>query len=104
MADLYAPAGDYGYNLSFTVQDNSETAYDLTNYTVTFKAWKQGMSDDPIVDSACTVDSAADGTCHYAVQSGDFDDAGDYLIELELTQSGIVESTQYYTLSITEGA
>ena len=104
MADITVPKGNYGYNLAFTIQDADESAYNLSGYTVTLKVWPQDIMTAPIVNSACTIDTAASGTCHYTVQNGDFDYIGNYLCELELTQSGIVESTRNYTLTVEESA
>ena len=33
MADLYVPKGDKGFPLTFTVQEDDGSAYDLTDYT-----------------------------------------------------------------------
>jgi len=102
MADITIPQGDEGFNLEFTVTEDDDTAFDLTNYTVTIKVWHKNLIGSLVVDSACVVDVAASGTCHYVVTDGDFDSAGDYMVELELTQSGVVESTRHYTLEVTE--
>lgn len=102
MADLTIPQGDKGFNLNFTVKDSDDAAYDLTNYTVTLKVWKPGVPGTLILEEACTVDVAASGTCHYTVQAGDFDSRAKYKMELELTKSGVIESTQNYDLEIEE--
>lgn len=102
MSDLTVPQGDKGYPLAFTVQNDAGTAYDLTNYTVTIKVWRKGIRGTPIVNSACTIDVAASGTCHYDIQASDFLTVGDYFVELELTQPGVIESTRRYTLEVTE--
>jgi len=104
MSDLTVPQGAYGYNLAFTVQDSTATAYNLSGYTVTLKIWKEDLETDTLVSAACTVDVAASGTCHYAVQSGDFDEEGDYLLGLELTKTGVVENTRHYTLEVEQSA
>jgi len=101
-ADLTIPKGDKGYNLAFIVTEDDGTIYNLAGYTVTLKVWPQGISGSPIVSGGCTVDVAADGTCHYAIGATDFTVEGDYLCELELTKAGVIESTRYYTLKVTE--
>ena len=102
MADIYIPQSDKGFNLNFTITEDDDTAKDLTSYTITIKVWARFLIGSLVVDSACVIDVEADGTCHYAVAAGDFDDAGDFIVELELTQSGVIESTRHYTLEVTE--
>jgi len=102
MADLTIPKGDYGFLLAFTVQKDDGTAYDLTDYTIKLKVWTMGTPANLIVDAICTPNVPADGTCYYIIQSGDFDTVGNYLLELELTKAGVVESTRYYTLEVKE--
>lgn len=104
MSDLTVPQGDYGYNLSFTIKDNNGAPYPLTSYTITMNVWFAGSPNNSILTGVCVIDVAANGTCHYPVQSGDFNAAGDYLIELELTKAGVVESTRNYTLKVEESA
>jgi hypothetical protein len=101
-ADLIIPQGDKGYDINFTVQDSDGTAYDLTDYTVTLKVWKPGVSGTLIVNAACTVDDASAGTCHYTVVAGTFTSRAKYKLELELTKSGVRESTENYDLQIEE--
>ena len=104
MADLYVPKGDKGFPLTFTVQEDDGSAYDLTAYTVTLKVWRQGIPGSPIIESGCTISDAANGECYYIIQATDFTEKGDYLLELELTKTGVIESTRYYTLEVTESA
>jgi len=105
MSDLVIPRGDYGFNLAFTVQEDDGTVYVLTGYTITMKVWAKDIPGSPVVEDTCDIDIAASGTCHYTVKSGDFDTAGEYLIELELSKTGLaVESTRYYTLEVKESA
>lgn len=104
MSDITIPKGDKGFNLNFTVQNSDGTAFNLTDYTVTLKVWPQNIPGNPIVNAACTIDVAANGTCHYEVVTGNFAYEGNYLLELELTKSGIIESTRNYTLRVEESA
>ena len=102
MADISVPRNDKGFYLNFTVQDNTGAAYNLNGYTVKLRVWKLGKSDAPIVDSACNIVSAAAGTCRYLVTSTDFIVVGLYECELELTKTGVIESTRKYSLEVTE--
>ena len=106
-ADITIPKGDYGFDLNFTVQEDDGTPYVLTGYTIKIKVWSQDVSSDPIVNEECSSDVEADGTCHYTVKLNDFDNVGDYLIELELikgTPTDDIESTRNYTLRVEESA
>lgn len=93
--------GDYGYNLTFTVKDASGTVYNLAGYTITLKVWKPGVPG-LIVSGACAIVLASAGTCSYTVARGDFDEIGVYHAELELTASGVVESTNDFELQVEE--
>ena len=105
MADIVVSKGDYGEAIAFLVKDPSTgDAVDLTGYTVTCKVWADGSSDSPIVSTECTVDDAEAGSCHYTPANGVFDTAGDYLIELERTKTGVKSSTTIYTLTVEDSA
>jgi hypothetical protein len=101
MADLTVPKGDYGYDINFTVKDADAVAYNLTGYTITLKVWSKGVAG-LLLSGACTIVVAASGTCKYSVAAGNFSVAGTYDAELELTKSGIVESTVAFTIAVGE--
>lgn len=100
MYDIVVPKHDYGYELEFHVLDDDDEAYDLTGYAITFNVWRPGAHKHPILEGTCSTVSALDGTCRYVVVEGDFDVAGDYLCELELTTTGIKESTRNYRMLV----
>ena len=102
MSDLIIPVNDKGFNLSFSVKDSDGDAYPLTNYTVTLKVWKAGIPGTLIVNEACNVTNATLGTCTYTVNAADFASIADYKMELELTKSGVIESTENYDLKVEE--
>jgi len=102
MSDLTVPKGDKGFNLSFTVHDSDGDVYDLTDYTVTLKAWKSGVPGALVVNEACNVTNASLGTCTYSVNAADFGSVASYKMELELTKSGVIESTENYDLRVEE--
>jgi len=85
------PKGDYGFNLDFTCTDKDGNAFDLTSYTIKFKVWEEHKPTRLLVDGTCTIDVAADGTCHYTVVSGDFDTVGSFKYEVE----AFVTDTKY---------
>ena len=98
--------GSVGYALEFSVTDSDGNPKDLTGYTINFKVWKK---DETLkVNGTCDIEDATAGTCHYTVQSGDFDTldaivyimeneiakkASVYQAELELTKTGVLENT-----------
>jgi len=101
MADLTISKDDYGFDINFTVvESDGTTARSLSGKTVTFKAWDKRAPFTSVASGACTVDVAASGTCHYTVQDGDFDTVGNFTYELELTSSGVVESSKQYDLEV----
>ena len=84
---------DYGYDLDFTIKDSDGVARDITNYTVTLKVWQPETPTTLDINAACSIDIAANGTCHYTVQDGDLDASKTYYYELELTDTGVKESS-----------
>lgn len=104
MADIKVPKSDKGYYLEFTVQDASGNAKDLTGYTVSFKAWKPGKPDNPIVNATCEVTNTTGGLCRYLVATADFVTEGTFSLELEMTAVGVAESTDNYTVEVQESA
>ena len=94
--------GDYGYNLDFSITESDGSVRVLTDYTVTLKMWKPGAKETLLIDGGCEIDDEEAGTCHYAVQDGDFDTRGRYHAELELTKTGIVESTEPFIIAVVE--
>lgn len=102
MADIYVPKSDKGFYLSFTVQDADGVAFNLTDYTVSIKAWPLGKPGSPIVSATCEVTSTTGGLCRYSVAANDFTVAGTFQIELECTKTGVIESTDAYTVEVKE--
>jgi hypothetical protein len=102
MADMTIPVNDCGFNLSFAVKDSDGDAYDLTNYSINLKVWKPGVYGTLVVNGVCNVTNASLGTCTYTVTNTDFTSIADYKMELELTKTGIKESTENYDLKVEE--
>ncbi len=102
MSDLTIPLNDKGYYLNFTVQDSTGAAYNLTDYTITLKVWAAGSSGTLIASGACAIVVAASGTCRYTITSTDFTVKGIYSAELELTKTGVIESTTAFTIEVKE--
>ena len=99
---LEIPKGDYGFYLNFTVYDNDDDVYDLTDYTLKLKVWTTTYPATLVVNGSVSAASATSGTCRYLVADGDFDTPGIYRGELELTKASVVESTKYIDIEVTE--
>lgn len=102
MADIEVAAADYGYTLTFTVQTASGGAFDLTSKTVNMKVWQPTRPSVIMVNGACTITDATGGICTYTPASTDFLAVGDYKVELEITETGMQDSTKSYTLKVNE--
>lgn len=103
MATLTIPQNDKGYYENFIVQNDDGTPFNLTGYTITFKVWSPGRQEPLLVSGAVSIVAAAAGTCRYPIAATDFPTVGIYNMELECTQSGLIESTKKgYTLEVTE--
>jgi len=96
--DMTIPKGDYGYYLNFTVTDSAGDAYNITDYTVTLKVWHGTKGS--LMTGTCAPVVAASGTCRYLVVDGAFPTNGIYQAELELTATGVVQSTENFTLEV----
>lgn len=73
------------YDLPFTLQNNDGTALDLTGATpINFKVQKSG-SDVLKFTRVMELVNAPTGKIKAVIQDGDFDKAGDYYAEIEVT-------------------
>ena len=69
--------------------DNTQSvAFDLTNYTLTLRFYKDNNSSD-YLNATASITTAASGTWNLAVTSGTLPSSGFYLVDLVLTKSGI---------------
>jgi len=102
MNDLIISKGDKGYNLAFTITDDLGVAKNITGYVITLKMWRPGVPGTPLISGACTIVSAAAGTCTYPLIAADTVTVGRYLAELELTVGGVIESTEPFSIVIQE--
>lgn len=68
------------------------TAKNLTGYTLTVRMWRDRAWGDRF-NKAATIVSATDGTFSYAVAEGEIPPPGIYKVSVELTKSGVRETT-----------
>ena len=88
---LYVVAGDYGYDIPFTLEDYNGDAVDITGYTnVSFKVADTLTASTCNLIGTCSVVSASVGSITYTIADGDFSTAGIYPAEVEVTFSSEV--------------
>jgi len=91
---------DTGEPINFTVTlDN--VVLDLTGYTVDFIMKSPTGVAINAGHTACTIDSATAGTCHYTFQTGDLAEVGVYTCDLQLTSGTGMIVTEYAQYEIT---
>lgn len=89
MIQINVYKSDKLYDLNFTLKDANDVAFDLTGYSgIIFRAQKQGAAAAKFSGAATVVGAATLGTIKYTVQATDFDEAGDYYAEVEVTYTG----------------
>jgi len=90
-------ASDYGKAFNFYLKDYNPittltSSFDLSSATsINFKVQKYGETT-VCISSTCTITTATLGICAYTIQSGDFDNTGDYIAEIEVHESGAIST------------
>lgn len=102
MADITVSQNDKGFYLLFTVKDSAGNAYNLAGYTIKLKVWLPRNPNKLIVNGSCEIVNGTNGTCKYSVAATDFTAVNIYNAELELTKTGIIESTETFTIEVKE--
>jgi hypothetical protein len=102
MKTLTIPQKDKGYYLNFTLTDSTGAAINLATYTIKLQVWNPGKSETLILSGTCTIDSAPAGTCYYLLTATDFTVPGKYLAELQLSRTGVIESTENIQIIVQE--
>lgn len=90
---------DKEYKLNFTVKDADGVVVDLTSMTIEFQVAEQVTYTAKFAGD-CEIVEATEGTCSYTVATGDFDTANNYYGILQLTNSGVVESTRRFKIEV----
>jgi len=103
VADMELRKDDKGYYRTFTWLKKDGTAEDLTDLTITLKAWVEGSPGTLKINGECTVVSATAGTCKYLVLAADTAaTAAEWHAELEGTATGVIKNSLPFTISVTE--
>jgi hypothetical protein len=91
---IYFKKGDFGVSINIVaIQEEDGEAKDFTDYTVKFKVWRPDRPGTLLVDGTCVVDDDSGGLAHYPVVSGNFDVKNEYHYEIEITKTGVEESS-----------
>jgi hypothetical protein len=92
-------ANDYGYLLSFTLQDSQGNVFNLTGASSLY--FRTQMVGNSSINSSGTMSviSATSGTCSYTVAKTDFTVAGLYNAQIEVNFSG--QTISWSNLQIT---
>ena len=103
MNTISIPEGDKGFGIVFTIYtDSTKTVVkNLTGYTIKIKGWVAGVTT-LVIDTACASSVPASGQCTWTVSATDTATIGFYNAEIEMTKTGVIESTSMFQISITE--
>jgi hypothetical protein len=86
--------GDYGFELPFTLEDSSGNPVDLTIASLVISVQdSQDPAQTDLFSGPMSVDSGADGTCHYTVAQGNFPNPGVFLAQIVASWSPSVVLT-----------
>jgi len=94
--------GDYGYDITFTAKKEDGTIYDLSSITGIKLLVRRANDAINILEGTCTVIVAANGTCKYTVQSGDFDEIGNFIAGLRMTTATSRISSKEINITVSE--
>jgi hypothetical protein len=99
---LVIPKGDKGFVIRFNVKDADGNPLDLLTATVKFKMWKAGTPTTLLINGACAITNPSGGICEYTVAAADFTTLGLFYGELEVTKTGVAESSEAFEVLVTE--
>ncbi len=102
MSEITVPKGDKGFPIVFTITDSAGVAYNVTDYTVKLVFWPYGNPAAPIVNGTCALTTPISGIVTYTTTATDFTTSGRYVAELQLTKTGVIESTRTFDLLVTD--
>jgi len=76
---------DHGLPLGLTLQNSDSSAFNLAGYSLAINAQFANTSGLKFTGSL-TIDGAAAGQCHYTPQATDFNEPGNYNVQVVATQ------------------
>jgi hypothetical protein len=91
--------GDYGFDLTFKVQQANKQPANITGKTMTFKMMND-RTGAVKVNGTCVVTDGLGGVCKYAVQDGDLDTVGTYHAELTVSSAGSVQTATLESIEV----
>ena len=91
---------DKGYSIEFTIKDSENKIYILTGYKIMIRSWPVGEKSDVELNKECPIINEAEGTCGLLLTGTEFPTAENYEAELELTKTGIVETTNRFMIKV----
>lgn len=93
--------GDYGMDKNGTINQSDNTAFNLTNYGVDLRIWKDDP-DNPVLKVSQTIVSPTAGTVRWTVTQAQSTTlgVGIYTCEYEITGSSYRESTNPFRLTV----
>jgi hypothetical protein len=104
MPDLEIPCGDKGYAITFTCKDSAGAARNLSTFTgAKFKMWKSSSPATLLINASASITSPTTGVVSYTLQATDTAFAsGSYVGEIELTASGVIDSSGKISIHLSE--
>jgi hypothetical protein len=108
-AGLVLKVNNFGFDLTFTIQNADGTPRDLTGMEVDLYVFTQEQAPTMLFTGPCTLSlTPTDGKCTYTVLSTDLSQIGTFDAELEMTIDNpspppadiFLEDTETFTLNI----
>jgi hypothetical protein len=88
VAGLIVKVDNFGFSLTFTIQNADGTPFDLTNLFPTFYVYTQEQDPTLLFYGACNVVGLPSaGICSYPVVAGNFSTTGTWSAEIEMTDT-----------------
>lgn len=92
---------DYGFDIQLNIKENDNTAFNLTDYEVRFKARKLGNTETDI-NTLCDVTDNSSGVAVYTPGVDDFATTGKYDVQVECSSPTLITSIELGNMIINE--
>jgi hypothetical protein len=90
---------DFNVSLSFNLQNNDGTPFNLTDCSLVFNC-QFGNSSGLKFSGSMVIDDAVNGVCHYTPQTTDFNEWGTYLAQIVVTNGGSGEVLTFPDITV----